>query len=184
MHHTHDILDNTSTAILAMGADLDVVALNSSGQDLLETSEGRALGQSIAQLVAQPDPLVTILREVLRERSPTSRRGMPLTLLSGKEIHVDLMLTPIADPDAGYALLMELQPVDRLLKISREESLVAAQETTRAMIRGLAHEIKNPLGGVRGAAQLLARELPDENLAEYTNCLLYTSDAADDLYTV
>ena len=82
MHHTYDILDNTSTAIIAMGADLDVVALNSSGQDLLETSEGRALGQSIAQLVAQPDPLVTILGEVLQERSPTSRRGMPLTLRS------------------------------------------------------------------------------------------------------
>ena len=56
-----------------------------------------------------------------------------------------------------------------------------AQETTRAVIRGLAHEIKNPLGGVRGAAQLLARELPDEGLAEYTRVIIREADRLRDL---
>ena len=78
-------------------------------------------------------------------------------------------------------LLVELQPVDRLLKISREEGLLHAQETTRAVIRGLAHEIKNPLGGVRGAAQLLARELPNEELAEYTRVIIREADRLRDL---
>ena len=181
MHHTQDILDNISTAIIALDRELRVVSLNSSGQHLLESSEGRCLGQPVSKLVAQPGQLVDILKQVLQNRSPMARRGMPLVLLSGKEIHVDLMLTPIGDPEAGYALLMEMQPVDRLLKISREESLVHAQETTRSMIRGLAHEIKNPLGGVRGAAQLLARELPDEDLAEYTNIIIREADRLRDL---
>jgi two-component system nitrogen regulation sensor histidine kinase GlnL len=77
--------------------------------------------------------------------------------------------------------VVELLAVDRLLKISREESFLHAQETNRAVIRGLAHEIKNPLGGVRGAAQLLARELPNEELAEYTRIIIREADRLRDL---
>jgi two-component system nitrogen regulation sensor histidine kinase GlnL len=91
------------------------------------------------------------------------------------------MITPVAHGSSEPALLAELQVVDRLLKISREEGLIHAQETTRAMIRGLAHEIKNPLGGVRGAAQLLARELPDDNLREYTRVIIREADRLRDL---
>ena len=67
------------------------------------------------------------------------------------------------------------------LKISRDESLINAQETSQAVIRGLAHEIKNPLGGVRGAAQLLARELPNESLCEYTRIIIREADRLRDL---
>ncbi|MEM8547632.1 MAG: nitrogen regulation protein NR(II), partial [Pseudomonadota bacterium] len=68
-----------------------------------------------------------------------------------------------------------------LLKISREEGLISAQEATRSVVRGLAHEIKNPLGGVRGAAQLLARALPDEHLREYTSIIIEEADRLRDL---
>ena len=71
---------------------------------------------------------------------------------------------------------MELQPRDRMLRISREETLQAKQETARILVRGLAHEIKNPLGGLRGAAQLLARELPDNDLRDYTNVIIEEAD--------
>ncbi|MEP5569764.1 MAG: nitrogen regulation protein NR(II), partial [Halioglobus sp.] len=133
------------------------------------------------KLVANSDNLMAVVKQVRSSRSPLARRGMPLMLLSGRELHVDLMLTPVSNSDLGINILLELQPVDRLLKISREESLHHAQETTREMIRGLAHEIKNPLGGVRGAAQLLARELPDEDLAEYTNIIIREADRLRDL---
>ena len=135
----------------------------------------------IAKLLLEPGELVEALKQVLASGSPLARRSAPLTLHSGREIHVDLMLTPVPASDEHIVLLVELQPVDRLLKISREESLVHAQETTREMIRGLAHEIKNPLGGVRGAAQLLARELPDPDLAEYTNIIIREADRLRDL---
>lgn len=181
MRQHQDILDNISTAVIALDSELRVVALNSSGQDLLEASEGRCQGQPIRKLVANPDSLMDVVEQVRASRSPLARRGMPLMLLSGRELHVDLMLTPLSNSDQGVDILLELQPVDRLLKISREESLHHAQETTREMIRGLAHEIKNPLGGVRGAAQLLARELPDEHLAEYTNIIIREADRLRDL---
>jgi two-component system nitrogen regulation sensor histidine kinase GlnL len=72
--------------------------------------------------------------------------------------------------------LVELLQVDRHLRIAREENLIAQQSTARALVRGLAHEIKNPLGGLRGAAQLLERELPDESLTEYTRIIIDEAD--------
>lgn len=181
MQQDQDILDNISTGIIALDDDLRVIAVNAAGQALLETSEHRCIGAHAGQLLLQPANWLGGLEQVLASNSPLARRGMPLTLLSGQEIHVDLMITPIAGNPCGITLVVEMQPVDRLLKISREEGLMHAQETTRAVIRGLAHEIKNPLGGVRGAAQLLARELPDESLAEYTRVIIREADRLRDL---
>ena len=110
-----------------------------------------------------------------------TRRGMPLTLHTGAGDPCRSHRHPGHQQGRTARLLVELQPVDRLLKISRDESLLHAQETTRAVIRGLAHEIKNPLGGVRGAAQLLARELPNEELAEYTRVIIREADRLRDL---
>ncbi|QFU77557.1 PAS domain-containing protein [Halioglobus maricola] len=181
MQATQDILDNLSTSIIALDGEMRVVSLNSSCQDLLESSEGRALGQPMGKLVANPEPLLEALQQVRATRSPTSRRSMPLELLSGRELQADLIMTPVGDGSGAVDLLLELQAVDRLLKISRDENLIHSQETTQEMIRGLAHEIKNPLGGVRGAAQLLARELPDDGLTEYTNIIIREADRLRDL---
>jgi len=181
MQQDHDILNSISTGIVALDAQLRVTALNAAGQALLETSEARGIGLLASQLVLQPGEWLEALEQVRASSSPLARRGMSLYLLSGQEIHVDLIVTPVVADDADTGLLVELQPVDRLLRISREESLVYAHETTRAVIRGLAHEIKNPLGGIRGAAQLLARELPDEELSEYTRVIIREADRLRDL---
>jgi len=176
-----DILDNINTGIVALDSQLRVTALNAAGQALLETSDTRCCGAHASTLLLRSQEWMENLRQVQASNNSLSRRGIPLTLLSGQEIHVDLMITPYPDQSGSVGLLVELQAVDRLLKISREESLIHAQETTRAVIRGLAHEIKNPLGGVRGAAQLLARELPDEELTEYTRVIIREADRLRDL---
>lgn len=175
-----DILDNLSTAVITLDAGLQVLSMNNSSEVLLETSEARCIGQSADKLVAESGALVDVLEQVLESNSPLARRSLPLLLHSGREILADLMLTPVSE-ESGAFLLVEVQPVDRLLRISREEGLYTAQETTREMLRGLAHEIKNPLGGVRGAAQLLARELPDEDLSEYTSIIIREADRLRDL---
>jgi two-component system nitrogen regulation sensor histidine kinase GlnL len=76
---------------------------------------------------------------------------------------------------------VELEQVDRHLRISMEEQLVAQQNAARMLLRGLAHEIKNPLGGLRGAAQLLEGELDDEELREYTKIIMEESDRLQSL---
>ena len=77
--------------------------------------------------------------------------------------------------------MLELQHLNRLQRINKDEESVERQETTRRLIRGLAHEIKNPLGGIRGAAQLLEAELPDPELTEYTGVIISETDRLKDL---
>ncbi|HEY6131717.1 MAG TPA: nitrogen regulation protein NR(II) [Halioglobus sp.] len=175
------ILDNISTGIVALDSELQVTALNAAGQALLETSDLRCIGQHAGKLVLHPREWLDTLEQVRASGNPHASRGMSLVLLSGQEIHVDVIVTPVTDGGGAFSLLVELMAVDRLLKINRDESLLYAQEASRAVIRGLAHEIKNPLGGVRGAAQLLARELPNEELAEYTRIIIREADRLRDL---
>jgi two-component system nitrogen regulation sensor histidine kinase GlnL len=85
-------------------------------------------------------------------------------------------VTPLADAGPDGALLVELTQVDRLRRLARDESMLERQAANRAVMRGLAHEIKNPLGGLRGAAQLLERELPDKSLKEYTRIIIHEAD--------
>ena len=181
MKQARGALDNISTGIMALNDALRVTALNAAGEALLETSEARCLGQHASKLVLKSKEWLPTLQQVLEGNSARTSRSVPLILQSGHEIHVDVVITPVRDEQLDYRLLVELTAVDRLLKISREESLLHAQDTTRAVIRGLAHEIKNPLGGVRGAAQLLARQLPDEELLEYTRIIIREADRLRDL---
>jgi two-component system nitrogen regulation sensor histidine kinase GlnL len=71
---------------------------------------------------------------------------------------------------------VEFQQIDQQLRIAREERILDQAQANRALIRNLAHEIKNPLGGIRGAAQLLARELPQPHLHEYTQVIIKEAD--------
>jgi two-component system nitrogen regulation sensor histidine kinase GlnL len=119
------------------------------------------------------------LRQALASGVPFTQRQASLTLATlHKTVMADISATPLP---SEQGLLLEMQAMDRLLKISREEALVSSQQTSRHLARGLAHEIKNPLGGIRGAAQLLARELPDPALADYTRIIIDEADRLRDL---
>jgi len=162
--------------VLVLDADLRVLFINPAAQALLELSESRSLGASLGELLPDQRRLLESLEPA--DPSPYANRGLELTLAGGQELTVDCTVTP--DAEAGR-LVLELHPVDRIMRINRDEGLIALQANTRTMIRGLAHEIKNPLGGLRGAAQLLARELPDTELEEYTRIIIEESDRLRDL---
>lgn len=169
------LLDNLATAILLVDSNLHIQYLNSSAEMLLELSGSRALGLNIGQLLTQDDTPLAEMRQTLIHGSAYTKRQAKMTLPHGQTISVDYTVTPVLHL-GGEHLLLELQPLDRILKISREASIISTQETSRALIRGLAHEIKNPLGGLRGAAQLLAKELPDESLKDYTDVIIAEAD--------
>ena len=95
-----------------------------------------------------------------------------LQLTDGSTPTLDAVVTPLSE----HELLLELSRVDQHLRITREEHLLAQHHAHRAVLRGLAHEINNPLGGLRGAAQLLERELPSEGLREYTRIIIHEAD--------
>ncbi|WP_189536410.1 nitrogen regulation protein NR(II) [Paludibacterium paludis] len=90
---------------------------------------------------------------------------------SDQPLHIALSITPV-EHDSAHWLLVELRPLDQQLRIANEERLLLQQQANRELIRNLAHEIKNPLGGIRGAAQLLEHELSDRpDLKEYTGVI-------------
>jgi two-component system nitrogen regulation sensor histidine kinase GlnL len=175
-----ELLENISTGVVGLDERLRIVHINPAAEAMLEVSSARVCGQGADQLLALPEAWLETLRQAIEERHPIVRRGLTFTLFNGAEAQVDLVATPLLE-QGPVAVVAELQAVDRLARISREESMLNAQETTRSVIRGLAHEIKNPLGGVRGAAQLLARALPEGELTEYTEIIIREADRLRDL---
>jgi two-component system nitrogen regulation sensor histidine kinase GlnL len=175
-----DIIDNISSGIIGVDAEYRVQLINPAAEALLQLSEARILGQMICEMGSTEVPWRETLEQARTEGRSIVRRGLSLDTRDGKPAQADMVITPLHDV-ATLAYLIELQPVDRLMRISREENLVNAQETTRSVVRGLAHEIKNPLGGIRGAAQLLERELPEGPLQEYTDIIIQEADRLRDL---
>lgn len=175
------LLDNLNTALLLVDSRLRIGYLNSAAQTLLEVSESRSLGAPLPELFPAHPELIDELRGTLRNDNPHTYHGLSLHS-AGREaqLHVDLVVTPLLD-QAEPGLLLEFRPLDNILRITREESLISTGETTQALIRGLAHEIKNPLGGVLGAAQLLERQLDDPAQREYTNIIISESHRLRDL---
>jgi len=168
------LLDNISTAVLLLDHELKIRYLNAAAEIMLEMSAQRLLGESIHQVFTEGGRPLEGFEQALRSGQPFTKRQTSLRLAIPNDTIVDYTITPVL-VDKG-ALIMEIQPLDRLLRISQEETMLASQQSTRMLVRGLAHEIKNPLGGLRGAAQLLARELPDDSLKDYTNIIIEEAD--------
>ncbi len=178
--HT-DILDNLQTAILLISPDLSVIYINSSAEALLKISGSRVIGESISNLFKEDEDDQAFLLDAIRDTSAFTKRETQLLLADGSTVTVDCAVTPVFTGNTVSAMIMELQQLDRLLRISREEGMLSAQQNSQALIRGLAHEIKNPLGGLRGAAQLLAKELPQDSLTDYTNIIIEEADRLSNL---
>lgn len=169
------LLDNLTTATILLDGELRLEYMNPAAEMLLAVSGQRSHGQFISELFTESPKALISLRQAVAEAHPFTKREAQLTSLTGKTQTVDYAVTPIIGRGQTL-LLLEVYPRDRLLRITKEEAQLSKQETTRLLVRGLAHEIKNPLGGIRGAAQLLARELPDESLKDYTNVIIEEAD--------
>jgi len=169
------LLDNLTTATLLLNAELRLEYMNPAAEMLLAVSGQRSHGQFISELFTESTEALSSLRQAVEQAHPFTKREAQLTSLTGQTITVDYAVTPILH-QGQTLLLLEVHPRDRLLRITKEEAQLSKQETTKMLVRGLAHEIKNPLGGIRGAAQLLARELPEEGLRDYTNVIIEEAD--------
>ncbi|WP_370690139.1 nitrogen regulation protein NR(II) [Fluviicoccus sp.] len=171
------ILDHLSTAVLMTDEQLRVTFMNPAAEMLLAVSRNRAMGQHLRDVFFDVigDDAMAAIQQTLSTAHPFTKREAHLRV-GVHEVSVDYTVAALLSPGMPPSLLMEMQQIDRLLRISREEAILANHQATRHLVRGVAHEIKNPLGGIRGAAQLLAKALPDSNLTEYTAIIIDEAD--------
>lgn len=168
------ILDQLATAILVVDAGVTARWLNAAAADLLAVSPAAARGRRLGSLVANSGQLEVLVARSLASGEALAMRGVELTPFARADAryHVDLSVTPLAEGGA----LLEIADTTQPSRITRDTALLAQQGGSRLMARQLAHEIKNPLGGLRGAAQLLERALPNEELKEYTRVIIGEAD--------
>jgi two-component system, NtrC family, nitrogen regulation sensor histidine kinase GlnL len=175
------LLDNLNTAVLLFDANLNLRYVNTAAEILFGDSARHLVGISAENLFKLSDAaFLKNLKHCYDVRESLIDYGLELHRAS-QSIFVNASMTLFDFENSTHEMIVELLPIDNRLRISQEEQLYAQQNTARLMVRGLAHEIKNPLGGLRGAAQLLDLELEDIELKEYTHVIIEEADRLQDL---
>ena len=169
-------LDLLPTAVVALDGEFVVRYANPSAENLLSTGAKALQGQPFVQLFEERDALERALAEARLSYWDYSAQN---ATYGRTGLHVSCVVARVDVP--GLALLVELRSIEQQLRLVREERLYAEQQANRELIRNLAHEIKNPLGGLRGSAQLLERELDRAELGEYTQVIIKEADRLQNL---
>jgi len=172
-------LEYLATAVVVLDDQAVVRYANAAAENLLGAAARSLIGQPFATLF-EPDPALDgALSEALVTHWDYSARNVSYLRPGREAMPLSCVLTRIDAP--GLPLLAELRPIEQQLRQAREERLVGEQQASRELIRNLAHEIKNPLGGLRGSAQLLERELDRAELREYTQVIIKEADRLQSL---
>jgi len=175
-----ELFDSLSTGIVVLDAQLCPIYANVSAQDFMAVSLRQARGRPFADLFYDPRQLVEVLRRSMINLETCTQHELVLKALgsaANREASViDLIVTPLEGQVTGTYLLLELTDATQRQRITRDNDILAGMDGSRLMVRQLAHEVKNPLGGLRGAAQLLDKQLPDPALREYTAVIINEAD--------
>ncbi len=174
------IFDNLHTAIMVIGEQLMIEHMNPSAEMLFHFSRNRAVKHSISHLIINEHELFDRLESSLASSHPFRVYEAQLHIHNNTIIDVDYSVSPLENRNHGQLLLLEFSQRNHLHKHSQEEALLNQHEASKSLIRGLAHEIKNPLGGLRGAAQLLERELNEKNRI-FTQIIITEADRLKNL---
>ncbi len=172
-------LELLSSAVVMVSADRSICYVNPSAEHLFATSARQCLGQHLSALLGDLPSLWAALDNALANNWSHTGQNLAVKRPHIQALHLDCTATPVDLPPAR--LLLEFRPLDAQLKVAREERLAEQQQVNRDLVRNLAHEIKNPLGGIRGSAQLLERELDDPQWREYTQVIIAEADRLQDL---
>ncbi|KKN15386.1 hypothetical protein LCGC14_0986550 [marine sediment metagenome] len=170
-----NILESLSTSVLVLDKSLRVAYINTATEILFEISQRQAENIPLLSLLPGEKKLVNSLTRVVETGQAIIEREVHLFLPASGEVLVDCSIKSL-EFDQTY-IVLELSVLDYQQRLTRDENL----HTQQQVVRGLAHEIKNPLGGLRGAAQLLERQLESEDLKEYTRIIINEADRLQNL---
>lgn len=167
-------LEQLATAILLLDRESRIAYLNPAAENLFDVSRRQLLGVPIQQAFMHTAQLSAAMQHAVSNNACFIEHELTLGTPNQPRLQLRAAITPLHDPD--YKLLLELHPIDRPLRLAREEQMLDQTQANRLLLRNLAHEIKNPLGGIRGAAQLLEQELDRASLREYTQVIIQEAD--------
>ena len=180
MDHTEQraaqIIDHLATSVLLFDENLHLVSINSAGESLLSMSSKRILGLTPEKIWPNTIFFPDMIRKSFQFVRTRIERGVEMGLINRDSVKVDCIFTPIVINDETKEIIVELVGVDTFVREMQEFNHQTVQKVANESVQGMAHEIKNPLGGIRGAAQLMEKELDDESLLEYTKIIINESD--------
>ncbi|MFO7325792.1 MAG: nitrogen regulation protein NR(II) [Pseudomonadota bacterium] len=176
-----ELFDSLSTGIVVLDAELCPIYANVSAQDFMAASLRHARGRPFSDLFYDPTHLVAVLRRSLDNLETCTQHELVLKAVGSAANRepslIDLIVTPLEGQATGTYLLLEMTDATQRQRITRDNQILADMDASRLMVRQLAHEVKNPLGGLRGAAQLLDKELTSHPaLREYTAVIIAEAD--------
>ncbi|MFZ2508366.1 MAG: nitrogen regulation protein NR(II) [Steroidobacteraceae bacterium] len=173
------LLDVMATAVVVVDGRGCISWLNAAAGNLLAAGVAAARGRPLSSLLEDGAQFEALMLRSRASGEPLALRSFTLTPAARTDAsyQVDITFTPLGGTaPVADAVLVEISDTTRPSRITRDTALLVQQGGSRIMARQLAHEIKNPLGGLRGAAQLLERELPNEELKEYTRIIIGEAD--------
>lgn len=167
-------LEHLATAVILLDEQSRIAYLNPAAENLFALSSKNLIGHPVQHVFTHTEQLVAALQQALSNNASYIEHDLTLGTHAHGKLHLRCAATPL-QLDKHY-LLLEFHPMDRPLKLAREEQMLDQTQANRLLLRNLAHEIKNPLGGIRGAAQLLEQELEKPALREYTQVVIQEAD--------
>jgi two-component system nitrogen regulation sensor histidine kinase GlnL len=171
-----DVFDYLATMVAVVEPDGQCLFANAAFEEVLGLSRRSVLRESIFDWFEAPMLLQDIVGAVARNEYATSR--IEAQLKRHPHVFVDALPVQVIVTRLEHAdlVLIELVEVEQQTRQEREERALDQAQANKELIRNLAHEIKNPLGGIRGSAQLLQMELESKSLTEYTQVIIHEAD--------
>lgn len=173
-HLSHTILHNMVTAALILDEHLVIQYANPASEQLFSQSTKRLINKALPDLVQQASLDFSLLAQPLQSGQSITDSDVTF-MIDGRPLMLEVTASPMSW-HKELMLLVEIRKTGQQRRLTQELNQHAQQQAAKLLVRGLAHEIKNPLGGLRGAAQLLERMLPDPNLTEYTQIIIEQAD--------
>lgn len=171
---TDIVVENLRAAIVIVDAQHVVQSVNLAAETMFLQSRRTLIGQTLESMVPV-DSVIRCVSDCLQNNTQYTLREIEI-VLSDSQVLVDISLSSVNAQGAEPSVLIEINSINRISRFMREENQLERQQSFRLMMRSLAHEIKNPLGGIRGAAQLLQRETQDPDKTHLTEILIKEAD--------
>jgi two-component system nitrogen regulation sensor histidine kinase GlnL len=175
--HGAEAFDLLATMVAIVQPDGQCLYLNATFEALMGLSRRTLLRNRLGDWLVERDKLEETIAAVVRNDFATGRFDAQLRRPAGQHPELLPVHVIVNQTESPERVVVELIEIEQQTRLDREERTLGQAQATKELIRNLAHEIKNPLGGIRGAAQLLGMELGgSRELAEYTQVIVQEAD--------